>query len=199
MLLEKYLEEVIEEASDRAHDEEIDPLINLKNDPAYVSGCDVDYEVDQFNQLLQYEFYEHFKSHAFRVQACNKDVKKAHEPHERAIYNSLQFIMSNMEGTGINTKNKVKLEVSWESALKKGVLTKFDQDEILVEAFKEQDPDNNKYFDEDEMEDYNSRKFHQFLKWGLIYYPHVCEYAVNDKCKLQIVLHDCGVKVGTMA
>jgi hypothetical protein len=104
--------------------------------------------------------------------------------------------MSDMDGTGINTKNKVKLEVSFDTAMLRGVLTKFDQDEILLEAFKEEDPDNNKYFDEDEMEDYNSRKFHQFLKWGLIYYPHSCEYANNHQCKLQIVLHDCGVKDG---
>jgi hypothetical protein len=46
MLLESFLEGVIEVTNDNAKDELIDPLINLKDNPAYISGCDVDYEVD---------------------------------------------------------------------------------------------------------------------------------------------------------
>ena len=69
-----------------------------------------------------------------------------------------------------------------------GVLTKFDQEALIEDVLLKYDD----YTDELKKK-WRDRKQHQFLKWGLLYYPkHCVDKARTAKCHFQLSLHGNG-------
>jgi len=144
----QYTDEVIDKADDAADDGLISDLSNLNSHPVYVSGCKYDRIVDQFNQLLQFEFYEHYKAATLRKQDCHPgDEKFAHIYLDSAPYDSLQYVLSGIPKSNVSKSKKLTEPATWEEVKSKGVLTKFDQDALVFEAFQETYNDDDMIFD----------------------------------------------------
>lgn len=130
--------------------------------PVYIAGCGDDRIIDRFNQLLQFSFYDDelktdemrkIGAHAKRVQTCHRNPIFAHVYLDTTPYDSLQFILQNIDGSGITKaeSNKLKTIATIERVKHMGILTKFDQDEIILDALNEE-YDGERIFDQEDME-----------------------------------------------
>lgn len=74
-------------------------------------------------------------------------MKFAHIYLDSAPYDSLQYVLSGIPKSNVSKSKKLTEPATWEEVKSKGVLTKFDQDALVFEAFQETYNDDDMIFD----------------------------------------------------
>jgi hypothetical protein len=84
----------------------INPLSNLKGDPIYITAGSKDPTVHPKMVNLQNEFY---KLHDSNIN-YNPQYNEWHQYPNTLASDQLQFMLMNMEGSGITAENKIKAD-----------------------------------------------------------------------------------------
>jgi len=133
------------------------------------------------------------------IKSFLNDTNCGHWFPPTAPQTELQWLYMNIEGSGITAENRIKnpaigryLEEGVSQISADGVLDMWDQWPLISDVVDQLYPDAS----DEEKTKYNSKDFHDMLRWGLVYYPNSC---LTKSCKMQLVVHGCTMQAYDMA